>query len=60
MNHLLLTAYTIHQDLVAINQSGVLGMNELDGLHELLTGLKVELFEGLAEDRAKDRNELGC
>jgi hypothetical protein len=60
MNHHLLAAYAIHQDLIAINQSGVLGVNELDSLDELVAGLDVELFERFAENCAEDGDKLGC
>jgi hypothetical protein len=50
---------TAHQHLVAVNQSRVLGVNELDGLNELVACLEVELLEWLAQDGGKDGDELG-
>ena len=35
-------------------------MDEFDGLDELIAGLEVELFEGLAQYGGEDWDQLGC
>lgn len=55
-----LSTQTFHQLLVSVYQSGVLGVDEFDGLDELIAGLEVELFEGLAQYGGEDWDQLGC
>jgi hypothetical protein len=44
---------------MSVQQGGILGLNELDSLDELLASLEVKLLKRVAEDRIEDGQKLG-
>jgi hypothetical protein len=55
-----LSAHTIHQRLIPLDQARVLLSDELHGCDDLRTCGGVELLHGVAEYRSEDWEELRC